>query len=353
MCTKRIRFVKALFSLFIIWLMLSSVAIHATANETDFINENETSSRTSLPREVYLGGFVFGTRIKSDGVLVVDVREVEGAQGIVCPAIDAGIMKGDIIVRVNGKKVTTSAEVSETIQNSLGTDVDVEVLRDGESLNFKITPTLSRDGKTYKSGLFIRDGAAGIGTVTYALPDGSFAGLGHGIADSDTMKLVPFKSGEVFSVTLLGIVKGESGKAGELRGRLDENSIGTLLSNSETGVFGKLTLLPEKPIPVKVADKNEVKEGACEIYTTLDNNSITKAEAKIVKILDKEGKVKNFVIEVTDKALLEKTGGIVQGMSGSPIVQNGKLVGAVTHVFINNSSQGYGIFIENMLSGAE
>ncbi len=350
MCTKRIRFVRALFSLFIIWTLTSSVALLARAEKSVFENKNEQSTVSNMPDRVYLGGFPFGTRIKTDGVIIVDTRAVDSTEGILTPALDAGFEKGDVILSVNDKKVETTSEVSDIIENSLGTRLVIEIRRDGKILKKELVPVLSRDGKSYKSGLYIRDGAAGIGTVTYVKEDKSFAGLGHGIADADTGSIIPCKSGEVFPVSLFGIVKGESGKAGELRGSLGDTPSGTLSSNRETGVFGSFNTLPEDRPFVEVGKSSEVEQGVCKIYTTLDNGTRpVEADAKIVKILDSDAHVKNFVVEITDPALLEKTGGIVQGMSGSPIIQNGKLIGAVTHVFINEPARGYGIFIENML----
>lgn len=354
MCTKRIRFVRALFSLFIIWTLISSVAPLARAERRAFENKSEQSTVSNMPDRVYLGGFPFGTRIKTDGVIIVDTRAVESTEGIATPALDAGLEKGDVILSVNDKKVETTSDVSSIIENSLGTRLVLEIRRDDKILKKELVPVLSRDEKSYKSGLYIRDGAAGIGTVTYVKEDKTFGGLGHGIADADTGNIIPFKSGEVFPVSLFGIVKGESGKAGELRGSLDTTPSGILSSNCETGVFGSFNTLPEERPLVEVGKKEELEVSDCKIYTTLENvSSPIEADAKIIKILDSDAHVKNFVIEITDHALLEKTGGIVQGMSGSPIVQNGKLIGAVTHVFINEPNRGYGIFIENMLLETE
>ena len=355
MCTKRIRFVKALTSLFIICILIVCVCVPATADKKHSnIRKEEKTHSVSFPEKVMLGGFPFGTKIKSDGVMVVDVKSVEGVDKVCSPALDAGIKKGDIITKVNGKSVSDSSEVSEIIRKSDGLTVNIEVLRDGVTLNFSVTPVLSSDGKSYKSGLFIRDGAAGIGTVTFVIPDTKyFGGLGHGITDVETGKVIPLKSGEVSGVSLLGIVKGERGRAGELRGKLDDKVIGRLLVNSERGVFGVFDELKVDLPVVPVCRKAQVFEGKCKIVTTVENGEQIKADAVIEKIIDPDGNVKNFIIKVVDPALLEKTGGIVQGMSGSPIIQNGKLVGAVTHVLLDDASRGYGIFIENMLKAGE
>ncbi len=352
MCTKRIRFVKALTSLFIIWLLIVCVCIPVTADKKHGNNikkEDKTHSIT-FPEQVMLGGFPFGTKIKSDGVIVVDVKSVEGVDKVLSPALDAGIKKGDIIKKVNGKSVSDSSDVSEIIRNSDGLTVNIEILRDGKTLNFSVTPVLSRDGKSYKSGLFIRDGAAGIGTVTFVIPKTKFfGGLGHGITDAETGKVIPIKSGEVSGVSLLGIVKGERGRAGELRGRLEEEVTGKLLINSESGVFGVFDEIKDDLPLVPVCRKTDVREGKCQVVTTVEEGKQITADAVIEKIIDPHANVKNFIIKIVDPELLDKTGGIVQGMSGSPIIQDGKLIGAVTHVLLDDSARGYGIFIENML----
>ena len=342
MCTKENRFSRRVASIFIICVLVLSVAAPAASAEGVWDSG------------VYPGGFPFGTRIKTDGVLVVGVRDVEGQNGIVSPARDAGVEVGDVIISVNGKKVQSCTEVSEIISSSGGIAISLEIERDKKPISLTVTPVLSRDGGSFKSGLFIRDGAAGIGTVTYVVPETlEFAGLGHGICDSDTGKIIPLGHGDVFNVTVFGITKGEKGSAGELRGKLGDKPTGVIKSNCETGVYGTFDSIDEKGELVAVAKKEEIKTGGCIILTTVDTTTPIRAEAKIVKVLDKKGKVKNFLIEVTDKTLLEKTGGIVQGMSGSPIIQNGTLIGAVTHVLVDDPTRGYGIFIENMLNAAQ
>ena len=339
MCTKRTGLSGRVTSLFIICLLVLCVVVPTAAARNG---------------EVYIGGFPFGTRIKTDGVLVVGVREVESKNGIFAPARDAGVREGDIITRVNGESVSSCADVTRIISSSDGEKVTLDLKRDTKTLTVSFNPVLSHDGESFKSGLFIRDGAAGIGTVTYVVPETlDFAGLGHGICDSDTGEIIPLGHGDVFNVTVFGITKGEKGSAGELRGKLGDKPTGIIKNNCETGVYGAFDSIDEKGELVAVAKKEEIKTGGCFILTTIEGDTPVKAEAKVVKILDKKGKVKNFLIEVTDKTLLEKTGGIVQGMSGSPIIQNGKLIGAVTHVLVDEPTRGYGIFIENMLIEAE
>ena len=198
----------------------------------------------------------------------------------------------------------------------------------------------------------MRDSASGIGTVTFVDPEsGLFGGLGHGVCDGDTGALVPLSRGSVLSVDLKGAVRGECGKPGELRGSFTGKRLGAVVTNSECGVFGILAKAPETPYaPMPVATAREVKEGSATVLCTLDGEGIREYAVEISHIDHSARPTKSFTVRVTDPALLEKTGGIVQGMSGSPIIQNGKLVGAVTHVLINDPTTGYGIFIENMLN---
>jgi stage IV sporulation protein B len=197
--------------------------------------------------------------------------------------------------------------------------------------------------------MWLKDTAAGIGTVTYIVPeDNSFAGLGHGICEADSKELLPFNSGEVFVSHITGVKRGKNGEPGELRGYFEKEPAGTLTANTQSGVYGKLDKC-EKGKTVQIALKDKVKTGNVKILCTVDDSGVCEYDAKIIKILSYSTKEKNFIVKITDEELIRKTGGIVQGMSGSPILQDGKLIGAVTHVLVNDASRGYGIFIENML----
>ena len=216
----------------------------------------------------------------------------------------------------------------------------------------RITPIKDKEGK-YKAGIWIRDEASGIGTVTYIIPEtGEFAGLGHGICDGDTGAILPIKRGIVSDAELIGIIKGIKGTPGELKGAIGTDKKGALIKNTESGVYGIFAHIPNSlTVKMKIADKNELKEGKA-ILRCFASGSIDDYEIEISQINNLDGASKNFVIKVTDQRLLELTGGIVQGLSGSPIIQNGKLIGAVTHVKIAEPTEGYGIFIENMLNAA-
>ncbi|MBQ8742291.1 MAG: SpoIVB peptidase [Clostridia bacterium] len=302
-------------------------------------------------RQVLLGGELFGTRIRSDGVLVVGVACVVGDDGERCPAKEAGILPKDIIKKINGNKLSGTEDLVNIIEQSGGEKLTVTLMRDGKEMSVTLVATKDKSGE-YKGGLWVRDSIAGIGTVSFIDPEtGNFAGLGHGICDPDTGVLIPVKEGSVYGVILSDVKKGSSGKPGELRGRLDGEIKGRVSKNDQSGVYGNLSALPEDARTVDVAFKNEVKTGKASVVCSLDGEA-SEYEAYIEKIISADGAVKNFLIKITDRRLLALTGGIVQGMSGSPIIQDGKLVGAVTHVLIDDPTKGYGIFAENMLETA-
>ncbi len=301
------------------------------------------------------GGMPFGIKFTTDGVLVVGIGEVDTEKGFVSPAKDAGIRIRDIIKNAGGKEINSNEEFVEAVENSNGQPIDITVLRDGKELSYKITPVADKNDARYKAGLWVKDSTAGIGTVTFIVPDdNTFGGLGHGVCDTETGVLMPFKKGNVCDVNINGVTKGKIGAPGELRGFFANNETGALYKNTVCGVFGKFTSLPKKaqsPIPIGL--KGELREGSAEVICTTAENAPTVYDIEIVKINRDSGENKNFIVKITDERLLEKTGGIVQGMSGSPIIQDGKLVGAVTHVLISDPTRGYGIFIENMLGAAK
>ncbi|MBE6701706.1 MAG: PDZ domain-containing protein [Ruminococcaceae bacterium] len=313
---------RPVLSVFFVLLILTFSLITASAEENE--------------KEVYIGGFPFGVKIETQGVIVSDIREIDSNVGKVCPAKDAGFKPGDIITSVSDKKVNSAGEVADIIANSKGKILKVQVERGDKKLSLNLVPVLTSDKKSYKTGLYIKDSAAGIGTVTFVLEDKrTFGGLGHGISDRNTQRVLPLKTGSVHPVIINNVIKGSNTVPGELKGSLDAQPNGTLLKNTEMGVFGTFNKNLENLEKIKVGNKNEVKEGKCTIYTCLDKTTRSKIEGEIVSIVDKNSKTKNFIISLTDKETLKKTGGIVQGMSGSPITQNGKLVGAVTHVCVN------------------
>lgn len=298
-------------------------------------------------------GTPFGIKMFTDGVLVVGLTEVSTSSGGANPAKNAGIKLGDSILSIDEKNMLSNEDVAEAVSGSDGKELTVRFKRNGQEMTTKLKPARSTSDGKYKAGVWVRDSSAGIGTVTYYDPATCyFGGLGHAICDVDTGDILPLQSGEVVRVNIHNVVKGQPGTPGELQGAfVSRTAMGNLLLNNETGVFGIMSHCPtkiQKPLPLGM--KQEVKPGKATILTTLDGSSPEEYEIQIERIsIGGNALTKNMVIKVIDPKLLEKTGGIVQGMSGSPIIQNGKLIGAVTHVLVGDPTKGYGIFAENML----
>lgn len=303
-------------------------------------------------KKLMAGGEVFGVKFFTKGVIVVNQTEIETASGNVNPSKTAGLKEGDVIISVDGTQVNTVEDIAHVVEHSYGRELEVCYIRDGEDEKCLLTPVLSLTDKKYKTGLWVRDSTAGIGTVTFYNPEnGFFAGLGHGICDVDTGKLMPLLRGSVVDVEVTEIIKGKKGLPGEIKGSFDNKKRGVLTENTHCGVYGVMDNLSGRKTDklFDIALKDEVKRGEASIFCCLDGDGVKEYDVEIEKITFDEDNYKSFVIKVTDQSLIDKTGGIVQGMSGSPIIQDGKIVGAVTHVFVNDPTRGYGIFIENML----
>ena len=303
------------------------------------------------PRMVIPGGNPFGIKLRTEGVLVVGMTDVQMGTSLVNPAKDAGLKAGDILTHIDGQKLEEGNCVRQIVSASEGDALTISLQRGDELLEVSLSPVLSEFDGEYKAGIWVRDSSAGIGTMTYFDPSsGLFAGLGHGVCDIDTGVIMPLASGTIVDVNISGVHAGQSGRPGELQGSfLSDASLGELRVNTEAGLFGLLTdsFLSHDPVPM--AGRHEVQPGPTLIYSTISGNKPQAFEATIEKVNQSDiSPTKNMVIRVTDTRLLDVTGGIVQGMSGSPIIQNGKLVGAITHVFVNDPTRGYGIFAENM-----
>ena len=303
---------------------------------------------------VYPVGLPVGIYLKTDGVLVVDISSFEDAAGNKVEPAKHALKKGDYVLQVNGEAVSGKKDLIQRIRKSNGEDMIFTLYRNGEQTQVKCKSIQSDDGE-YKIGVWVRDSAQGIGTITYLDEEGNFGALGHGINDVDTSELMHLKYGGIYATDIIGIKKGEDGKPGELTGMIsfdDEKQLGDVLRNTKGGVFGQLSKKEIESMEltsIEVGYKQEIKVGDAQILCKMkDENRFY--DVKITKI-NYESKEDNrgIVLEITDKELLEETGGIVQGMSGSPIIQDGKIVGAVTHVLVNDPTRGYGIFIENML----
>lgn len=301
------------------------------------------------------GGMPFGVKFSTEGVLVVGFCDVDAEGGQINPAYTAGLRTRDVITALDGKQIIDAAQFGNMISEAGATPLRLTYTRAGKSYSTTLTPAKSLSENRYKTGLFVRDSGAGIGTVTFIDPaTGAFGGLGHGICDAESGTLVGMTRGVVNDVTISGVQKGIAGKPGELKGYFGTNKTGTLLSNTDCGVFGVFaqSSVSEKDT-LPIAKASQVKEGEAYILCTVDNGNPCKYSIRISDIDKTATGSKCFTVKITDPKLIEKTGGIVQGMSGSPIIQNGKLIGAVTHVLIGDPTAGYGIFIENMLSAAK
>ena len=297
-------------------------------------------------------GHTIGIKLFADGVVVIGLAEVESGGGLTTPGADCGLRVGDIIEAVGGREVESSEQFASLLQ--CGGMVELDVSRDGQDLTLAAQPVQGADG-TWRLGAWIRDSMAGIGTVTFYDPEsGTFGALGHGITDTDTGLLMPLGSGSVMHASVKAVKQGSPGEPGELKGNFDlAHDLGGLRANTERGVFGEMEpcdFTGGEAVPV--AKAGEVHTGAAVILSNVSGDRVESYGIEIVRVLDPDG-VQNLLLQVSDPALIARTGGIVQGMSGSPILQDGKLVGAVTHVMVNEPTKGYGILIENMLAGAE
>jgi len=317
-----------------------------------------TGKNSSGERQLIPMGTAVGVKIFSEGVMVVGMSEISTEEGDANPAKNAGIREGDVILSVNGVKITGNEALQKIIDEQGDGELSLNVERNGRKTTVKISPRKDKADGKYKIGAFVRDSMAGIGTVTFVEPSsGIFGALGHGVCDVDTGILMPFQKGTVMDVEISGVNRGQSGIPGELKGDLknSEGDIGTLFENSDKGIFGVFTdgRIYDGMKALPLAPKNEIKEGPARILSNIKGKEISEFDIEIVRIYEDNGDDdRNMMIRVTDPDLIEQTGGIVQGMSGSPIIQNGRIIGAVTHVLINDPQRGFAIFAENMLEEA-
>ncbi len=331
---------------------LETVKASQSTSEIKLLNiipVKNTVITNSKRQYVVVGGEIFGIKLYTDGVIVVDIDEIETDNGSVSPGKDAGIKVGDIVKSVNDKLITSSSHLSKLLQESKGNEIKISLLRDNKTVNIIFKTIKEKDTGIYKAGLWVRDSTAGLGTVTfYNTNNNTFAGLGHPIFDIDTNEIMPIKTGIMAEAKISGLYKSSFGNVGELCGTLTGKNNGTLQLNDQTGIYGYCLAAENGSLPVAV--RQEVKEGKAQIRCTVDDSGPQLYDIEITRIYSNSSSVnKDMIIKVTDEKLLSITGGIVQGMSGSPIIQNNMLVGAITHVFVNNPKQGYAIFAERML----
>ncbi|WP_226667733.1 SpoIVB peptidase [Metabacillus litoralis] len=311
--------------------------------------------------KVIPGGQSIGVKLNSLGVLVVGHHQINTADGKKSPGEIAGVEVGDIITNINGTKIEQMSDVTPYIQDAgkTGKPLDLVLKREDEKIKTKLYPLKDENDRSFRIGLYIRDSAAGIGTMTFYDPKSKkYGALGHVISDMDTKKPIVVEDGQIVRSTVTSIEKGSNGNPGEKLARFSEDRkiIGNITRNSAFGIFGELNQdmnngVMDKAMPIALS--NEVKEGPAKILTVVDSDKVEEFEVEVVSsVPQKFPATKGMVIKITDKRLLDKTGGIVQGMSGSPIIQNGKVIGAVTHVFVNDPTSGYGVHIEWMLNEA-
>lgn len=310
-----------------------------------------TSIIQSKPKKVSVSGESFGIKLYTDGVIIVGIRDVETDKGKCNPAKEAGLEKGDIIIEINGKKVYSADSVTDILNDNNGNDYKITIKRNGNYKEFLLKPAYSSSQGCYKVGLWVRDSTAGVGTITYYdKSNNTVSALGHPITDVDTNEIMPILDGEAVRATVTKIYKSKAGEAGSLCCEFTNDIIGTLKKNCQSGIYGKYTCTLKNTYEYEVASPNEIVRGPVQILCTIDSGKAKFYNAQISRISYRENKKgKNMVVKITDERLLEKTGGIVQGMSGSPIIQNGKLVGALTHVIVDSPEKGYAIFAQDMV----
>ncbi len=297
-------------------------------------------------------GIPFGVKLYTDGVIVVDITDFVCNGKVSNPAFDAGIREGDIILSYNGVKIKSNEQLMAQVNKYDGNAQEVLVRRNNLEFTVNITPLRSDADSNYRIGLWVRDSTAGIGMLTfYDETKGTLAGLGHSVSDSDTGLIMPVATGELVFANIKGVIKGKSGAPGELVGSfIEEETIGILTENTGSGLDAICVTDKFKDMKAfPIALKKEIKKGKAYILSCVDGTTPQKYKVEIEKVNNNLSETKNMIIKITDKDLLSKTGGIVRGMSGSPIIQDGKLIGAVTHVLVDDPTRGYGIFIENML----
>lgn len=333
---------------FLAALFLSFAIVILPVSAADITSGSPTADEHA--KMLIAAGVPFGVRLHTDGVIIVNLTKVGSGEGASSPARDAGLCKGDVIISIGGERVSSAKALCDIVERN-GGELSITVRREGKEKTFAVKSALGADGK-YKIGVLARDNAAGIGTVTFIDPEtGVFAGLGHGICDGETGALVPISYGTCEEVSLTDIIKGKKGAPGELRGYFTGKKTGKIIKNSYAGVVGALCGVPTELASAvyPATGKGKVHSGKAKIIATVDGGGRAEYEINISSVDESSGQ-KNFTVEITDESLIAKTGGIVQGMSGSPIIQDGYLVGAITHVMISEPTKGYGILIENMLS---
>lgn len=303
----------------------------------------------------FAGGNSLGFSLQSKGIILIGGNYILSASGIERPFEDSGLMAGDIITHIDGVEISTVSDIAEILKKYSGGELMLNVNRNGEKLEIGILPALDIQTNTYKLGLWVKEDAVGIGTLTFVnATTGRFGSLGHSINDSETNECIEVSGGNIYKSKILGVKKGSTGRAGELMGTFNrEDVIGNVDKNCEYGVYGYMSDIDkviENKTSIEVGGRLTAKPGKAKILSCIDGDTIEQFDIEIIKTnFQSSSNQKSMVIRVTDKDLISRTGGIVQGMSGSPIIQDGKLIGAVTHVFVNDATKGFGLYIDWMM----
>lgn len=322
------------------------------------LQQAEASTETVSGNTVLLGGMPVGIYMETDGVMVLNTEQIQSIDGKEYEPAANLVRSGDYITAVDHQEISGKKDLLEAVEEISDDSVVLTVRRGDEMMDVKISPVEYAPGQ-YRLGIWVRDNVQGLGTVTFLTDKSRFGALGHGIHDTDTNVLMSISDGTVYRTSIQDIIKGADGSPGSMEGIIvynNYNVLGTIDKNTEAGIYGSIEQIDElfeEQIPIETAAKEEIMTGSASIRCFIDNE-LKEYEIQVTDV-DMSGSEinKGLVIQVTDPELLEKTGGIIQGMSGSPIIQNGKLIGAVTHVFVQDSTMGYGIFIENMLNQVE
>lgn len=334
---KKVRIITSIF----IVVMLVLTYIFLNFNNIMAVYTSNKSSENINNMKILLGGDAVGIKLLATGVLVMGMDRD-----------DTDLRIGDVILKVNEQKVESNLELLNFAKISNGNELSLEVSRKNDIFNTTIVPIKDEVSNEYKLGLWVKDSSAGVGTITfYEKKSNRFVALGHGVTETKENYILPIESGGITLTNIYSIKKGIAKVPGELKGTISNNVIGDIKLNNDKGIYGEMleTSMLQNKKEIEIMPKSKIKEGEASIFCTLDENKVREYKIQIQKVLLSSDGNKNMIIKITDKELITKTGGIVQGMSGSPIVQDGKLIGAITHVFLNDPTRGYGVFIENMI----
>ncbi len=351
---------KGIKSLFLTFVFLTGLLASGCLGwaAAGYIPQEEVSTIDIGEDTVLVGGMPVGIYMETDGVLVLDTQAIEGMDGQEHEPAHNLVKSGDYIVGINQENISKKDDLIEVLKNLTDTEVVLTLRREDEMLDVRLE-AVEDEPNDYKLGIWVRDNVQGLGTITFLTQNSRFGALGHGIHDADTSLLMEIEEGSLYKTSIRSILKGDYGIPGSMEGLIVYNSfnrLGSIDKNTEAGIYGvvdRIDELFEEQIPVQVASRNAIQPGDAVIRCYLEDQ-IHEYSISITGVDPEPREInKGIVFQVTDQELLDKTGGIIQGMSGSPILQNGKLVGAVTHVFVNDPTKGYGIFAETMLGEAE